>query len=208
VAARAKNGIDPTDPTDWTPIDTLTGGDALRNDREPAGIAVPDGSIHVVLASTRGGGWGVYRTRLTVDPLAFAAPQLITDPPFSHRYPVPLALGADGEPDLVCVRSNRSLHHPSDGLPNGSSADRRWSGSTTVRVADADAIALRDSYEDHATYTFDTGRSDDDRYARDTVGLFPDTTDTPAQISAGRKRLHAAIPEFIPVTCRAVLISD
>ena len=208
VVARAKDGLDPADPTDWTSIERLTGADELRQDLEPTGIAAPDGSIHVVLASTRAGGWGVFRTRLTVAPLAFGTPAAITDPPFSHRHPVPLTLGADGDPDLVCVRSNRSLQHPSDALPRGWSNDRRWSGSTTVRVTDAAAIALRGTYEDHTTYTVDAGRSDEDHYARDTVGLFPDTTDTPEVVSAGRARLRAALPDFIPVTCRAVLIAE
>jgi hypothetical protein len=46
-----------------------------------------------------------------------------------------------------------------------------------------------------------------DRITRGTIGLFvtPDTTD-PAVIQAAVTRLEAVLPEFMPVTARAVVV--
>lgn len=205
VVARCKDGSDPADLSDWTPSVTLPGADPLRHDRDPAALVDSGGVVRVMLASTRPGGWAVHRARLDLDPVAFSTPQPMTDQPCSHRWPVPLSLTGSGDLDAVCVRSNRGFEHP---VAHGDAAttDRRWSGSTTVRSSDAAAIALRDSYPDHLTYTYDTGRADPDRYARDTVGLFADSgTATPAEVEVTAERLRRALAEFLPATDRAVL---
>ena len=50
-------------------------------------------------------------------------------------------------------------------------------------------------------------RSNDDRLARDTIGLYltPDTID-PDQIRAAISQLNQVLQEFLPITTRAVFI--
>lgn len=206
IAARFKDGSDPADAGDWTAPVTLPGPDEHRHDREPAARVAPDGAVQVLFASTRDGGWSVHRSDLALDPLTWSAPQALTGPPFSERAPLPFSLAGDGTTDTVCVRSNRSITRTSTAHAATVTVDRRWSGCTTVRTTDAAALALRGTYEDHLTYTYDTGHSDADRFARDAVGLFLQSGGaSPEDVATARERLRRVLPEFMPATDRAVL---
>lgn len=205
VAARFKDGSDPAVATDWTPVITLPGADDLRHDREPAAHVTPGGAVQVLFSSTRDGGWSARRSGIGLDPLAWNASQALTGPPFSERAPLPLSLADSGQIDAIVVRSNRSLVRSSSTHAATVTVDRRWSGSTTVRVRDTGALNLRGSYDDHLTYTYETGRTDADRFARDAVGLFLDSGGAPpGDIQDTRERLRQVLPEFMPATDRAV----
>ena len=90
--------------------------------------------------------------------------------------------------------------------------DVRYNGTTTVDTRNTAKIALFGKFEDFQTYTYDTGtngvRTNNDRIARDTIGLYltPDTAD-PVQIKATISRLAGALGDFMPVTERAVFIT-
>ncbi|MGD0608922.1 MAG: hypothetical protein ABSA53_35735, partial [Streptosporangiaceae bacterium] len=87
--------------------------------------------------------------------------------------------------------------------------DGRYAGTTTVRATDTAKLALRGAFEDFQSYTYQGGvLTDTDRITRGTIGLFvtPDTSDATAT-QAAISRLAAVLPEFMPVTVRAVVIT-
>ena len=108
-------------------------------------------------------------------------------------------------------RSNQSLTYASETFGATRILDHRYAGTTTVDTGGTAKLALRGRYEDFQTYTYDAGRggtrTNDDRIARDTVGLYltPGITD-PAEIKAMLSRLANELAGFLPVTARAVFI--
>ena len=111
---------------------------------------------------------------------------------------------------------------PASGRPSGSrlayqspvagaeqTLDDRYAGTTTVRATDTAKLALRGAFEDFQAYTYEGGvLTDADRITRGTIGLFvtPNTSDATA-IQAAVSRLKAVLPEFMPVTARAVVVT-
>ena len=85
--------------------------------------------------------------------------------------------------------------------------DFRYSGSITVDTRHTAKLALRGRFDDFGTYIYDAGRggvrTNDDWYARDTVGVYIAAMDA-KDIS----RLNEVLEEFMPVTDRAVFIKD
>jgi hypothetical protein len=90
--------------------------------------------------------------------------------------------------------------------------DTRYAGTTTVDTGGRGKLALLGRFEDFQTYTYDAGqnraRTDDDRIARDTVGVYltPDTSD-PDQIKAIISQLRSVLAEFMPAAARAIFIT-
>jgi hypothetical protein len=113
---------------------------------------------------------------------------------------------------LLAYRSNESLAYTSAVNGATQTLDTRYGGATTADTRNAAKLAMRGKFEEFQTYTYDAGenglRTNDDRIARDTIGLFltPDTAD-PAQIKALVSRLANVLAEFMPVTDRAVFIT-
>jgi hypothetical protein len=210
VVARFKDGTDLTNVGDWRAISALAPHDESEHDREPAAVVGADGNLEAFWSSTRDGSWSVWKASINVAANTWGTPAPVTGPPFSERAPLPFHL-AGGL--MLAYRSNRSVTYPSSIYSATRTTDRRYSGSTTVRTTNAAAIALQGTYEDFAAYSYDAGstagRTDDDRYAWDTVGLYlePDTTDR-AAIQAARERIRRLLPEFLPATDRAVFIDD
>jgi hypothetical protein len=114
----------------------------------------------------------------------------------------------DGADTLLIYRSSESLRYVSALYGATESVDFRYAGSTTVDTRNTARLALRGSFDDPQTYVYDAGsqglRTNDDWYARDTVGVFlPAGTDEPT-IS----RLNRVLREFMPLTDRAVFIKE
>ena len=207
TVVRFKNGSNPANAGDWGPVVPLPVTDQHHDDLDPAAHVRPGGAIRVLFASTRDGGWSVYASDLSLEPVAWSPTQAVTAPPFSERTPLPLSLAGSGEIDAICMRSNRSITRTSTTHSATVTVDRRWSGATTVRARDTAALALRGTFDDHLSYVYDTGRTDADRYARNTVGLFVDTGAAGAEeVALARERLRRVLPEFVPATDRAVVI--
>lgn len=160
------------------------------------------------VSSTQNGGATIVRRTLAVGPLTWGAAQEAVAGPYARRGPLAVDTGAG---TLLVFRSNQSVSYASATYGATRILDDRYAGTTTVDTAGAAKLALRGRYEDFQTYVYDAGRggarSNDDRIARDTVGLFltPDTAD-PATIAAGLSRLAGELAGFLPVTARAVLI--
>ncbi len=208
VVYRVKNGLDPADAGDWSPILPLPKADPRDHDREPAARVAGSGDLELFWASTRDGGWSIWRAELSVTGPGAAEP--VTGAPYSQRAPLPLRLGQNV---LLVQRSNRSVSYTSEVYGAMRTVDGRYAGSTTASPRDTAKIALRGAFEDFQTYTYDAGaggqRSEDDWYARDTLGVYlaPDTMDA-AEIEGGSNRLRGILDEFMPATDRAVLIAE
>ena len=95
--------------------------------------------------------------------------------------------------------------------------DARYAGTTTVDIRDKARLALRGKFEDFLTYTDDAGargvRTNDDRIARDTIGLYlaipvKPPAPAPAAVAAVISRLSGVLTEFLPATDRAVFITE
>lgn len=216
VVMRPKTNLTPSDAASWEAVQVLPGTDPAVNDREPSAVPQTDGSLLVVWSTTRDGSWSVWRSTLEragEDAVTWGTPSPITDPPFDHR--APLLVDADpSDPSsnlLLLTRTNRSLRYDSELYGATATHDPRYSGTQTLRVTNAVRIAQRGALRDLQTYTYDTGppegRTDADWYARDTIGLYvePDTVD-PDALTRRVDRLRRVLPEFMPVTDRAVVI--
>ncbi|HEX2187407.1 MAG TPA: phage tail protein [Longimicrobiaceae bacterium] len=207
VALRAKGGADPT-VDDWGPVRTLPRPAPAVNDREPAAVVDAGGDLRLFWSSDRGGGRGVWRATLALapDPPVWGAAAALTPPPYAGRAPLPLPAAAGG---VLLYRSDRSVEYASGVYGATATVDFRYAGSITPHARDAARLDLRGAFGDLGGYTFDSGRTNDDRYRRDTLGLFlaPDTLD-PEAVERGRERLAAVVPEFLPATDRAVLVTS
>lgn len=209
VAYRFKAGVDPN-VADWSTVETLPKSDELAHDREPAAIVDGDGNLTVFFSSNRAGSWSIWRATLRLDagPLSWESEEELTAPPYSQRAPLPLPIAGG---TLLIHRSNESLEHTSEVYRASRTVDFRHAGATTVHTRNADQIDLRGAFEDLGSYTYDVGlagaRSDEDRYARDTIGVYvePDTFDS-ERVARGIDRLRAVMPEFMPATDRAVFV--
>ena len=203
VAYRVKDGLDPANAGDWSAIRRLSRPDPDDHDREPAARVDAGGDLELFWASTRDGGWSIWRADLdaaTGDP---GAAEAVTGPPWSQRAPLPLAVGPDV---LLLQRSNRSVEYTSEVYGGMRTLDGRYAGATTVAARDASKIALSGAFEDFQTYTYSAGETG--RYAPGAVGVYltPDTAD-PAAVAAVEARLERVLGEFMPATCRALLIA-
>ena len=112
----------------------------------------------------------------------------------------------------MTYRSNQSLPYRSTISGAQVTLDNRYAGTTTARATDTAKIALQGAFEDFQGYTYQGGTggvlTDADRITRGTIGLFvtPGTSDTTA-VQAAVSRLKAVLPEFMPVTARAVVVT-
>jgi hypothetical protein len=208
VMFRTKQGLDPA-TSDWSAVGMLPKAAPDNHDREPAPLIEAGGNIELFWSSTRSGGWTLWRATLDIGTLAFGAAQQLVNTPFSNRAPVAVDTGAG---TLLVYRSNESLLHTSLVYGATQTLDGRYNGATTADTRNAAKIALVGKFEDFQTYTYDAGtngvRTNNDRIARDTIGLYltPDTTD-PAAIKATVSRLANALGEFMPSSDRAVFIT-
>jgi hypothetical protein len=120
---------------------------------------------------------------------------------------------ADDDGLLLIYRANQSLTYQSQVYGATETIDFRYAGSTTAHSRNAAKLGLRQKFEDFQTYTYDTGqagqRTNEDWYGRDTIGLYltPDTMDA-GLINQGITRIERVLAEFMPITDRAVFITQ
>lgn len=207
VTYRVKQGIDPN-LSDWSIIRTLPkAGTGDYHDREPALLLDSTGNTELFWSSNQTGNWSIWRNTLDITAHAFGTtPEQITDDPYSQRTPIAIP---NGEDTLLVYRSNETLTYTSQVYSATQTFDYRYAGSTTADTRNAAKIALYGKFEDFQGYTYDAGlngkRTNEDWYARDTVGfyLIPDTAD-PEKIAAITSRINQVVGEFMPLTDRAV----
>ncbi|MCZ6819456.1 MAG: hypothetical protein O7G31_08195 [Calditrichaeota bacterium] len=207
VAYRTKASLD-VSASDWSSINLLPKPPAEDDydDLEPAALVNTDGNIELFLSSNRGDGWSIWRTLLDVDTNNWQEAERITAEPYSQRDPLPFRTA-----DIVRMlyRSNESLSYTSEVYRATQTTDFRYAGSTTVDVGNAQKIARRSSFDDFQGYTYDVGvngkRTNDNRYARDTIGLFliPDSVSDEA-ITRKSNIIASEVRRFLPIQVRAV----
>ena len=206
VVFRIKQGTNPA-ASDWGPIETIPKPSPSVHDREPAARVDAAGNIRLFWATTRNGSWSIRRSTFDLAAGPAWTPQLaVTTGPFAERAPVPIPVG---NATLLVYGGSMPLMYTSSVYRTTETSDFRYAGSTTTDTRNAAAIGLRGLFGDFLTYTFDTGTGPDDRYRRDTLGLYvtPNTA-VPAEIDRGLARLAAVVPEFMPAPDRAVFTTE
>jgi hypothetical protein len=197
VSFRVKNSTDPG-RADWDTVQPMPKPEGdHEDDREPCARLDGD-NLEVIWSSHRGGHWGIWQRGLDHVTQAWSAPGQLPAQAGSMRAPVAFARGDD---TVVVIRSSEPVLYTSPNYSATETLDSRYAGSLTTDTADAALRAARGSFDDLGSYLYDTGRTDDDRYARDTIGVYvPAGSDT--------RRAARVLREFMPLTDRAVFIEE
>jgi phage tail-like protein len=200
---RTKAALDPT-IADWTAavsVGDTTAPTSDHDDREPFAFAGPAG-IELAFSSNRDGRFAIWTL-----PLAGAA-ALTGGTTASERAP---AAFVDGAETFLVFRSNRGVPYRSAVYAATETVDQRYAGGTTADTRNAAKLALRRSFDDFQTYSYDAGRNgvrrNSDWYAHDTVGLYvAPTSASAAEVLAALRRLTQGLTRFMPATERAVFV--
>jgi hypothetical protein len=204
IVYRVKGNINPN-AAGWSGIQIFSTLPSEYHDREPAAFVNADDKIELFWSSNLDGNWSIWQRILDVAANTWGPEAQVTTDPYSQRAPLPVPI--DGG-TLLIYRSNESLSYTSEVYRATRTVDFRYAGSTTVHTRDTEKIALKGKFEDFQTYTYDAGQNDD-WYARDTIGLYlkPDTMDI-EKIDSVKFRIGKVLEEFMPVTDRAVFITQ
>lgn|GEM_PF-3238077 len=170
--------------------------------REPAAIVTAANTIQLFFASSGTDGWHIRSTQIT--PASQGAVQPITSGQFSHRAPAALRVGPVTR---LWFRNNESREYISSVYPAARTLDSRYGGSTTVVATNAKKISAWEQLDDIQRYSYDTAKSTQDWYARDTIGIFltADTSD-PKVIEKTSLTIENVVMRFLPIQTRVVLI--
>jgi len=186
----------------WTPARALVTSPTDYDDREPAALW-RDGKIELFWSSNRSGSWSIWHSTLSDSHTHQWAPAAqLTSNPYSQRAPLPALLG---EEMWLIYRANESVVY-TDGVET---VDFRYAGSTTVDTRNHTKIDLFGEFHDFQTYTYDTGyrgrRTNDNRYAQDTVGIYlmPEANDS-ALFASNRALIEKTLRQFLPIQVRTV----
>jgi len=170
--------------------------------KESAPVFTGAGKVELYFSSNRNDGWHVWFNTLSPNPAADE--KQITSGQFTCRAPVGTGT-ADGV--RLWFRNNSSQVYTSPSYPASQTIDARYAGSTTADTRNATKMGLRGNLVDVLRYTYDTGKDEDDWYARDTVGIYltPDTDDDKL-ILRKQTTLANVVRRFLPIQVRAVFI--
>lgn len=219
IAFRKKSGIESIE-AGWGPIQTLDKeilpGYAGYDDCEPAAVIYEQGGneyFDLFWASNRGGSWAIWNIKLDNGaPIDADAAVMLIYSPYSQRTPLPLPMD---EGISLLYRSNRCISYESDVYGATVITDFRYAGCTTIdpRNEIKNGLGRWQKYGDFLTYTYDTGKNgkptDDDWYARDTIGLYltPDTDDQKL-IMKNRELVKGVLKRFLPIQTRPIFIIE
>lgn len=127
---------------------------------------------------------------------------LADDKPDSNIDPIILThdVSGDKEPSVV-INSNDELQIYWRSKHRGQSYQSR-----TFDTNDPELKGRLGTFHDRAHYTYDTGKTHEDKFARDTIGIYltPDT-DQADQINRHRRLVEGPLKNFLPVNVRAEL---
>jgi phage tail-like protein len=186
----------------WEEHELAVAPGARYDNYEPSAFVVAGGA-ELFFSSNRSEGVHVWTNSVT--PSAEQADAQLTQGQFTHSAPAALGLSDGGA--KVWFRSNESLAYRSPLYPGSRTFDARYSGSTTIDTRDSAKFGISGRFDDTLHYLADTGRGNDNRYARDTVGVYltPDTDDD-SLIITKRDQIERVLRDFLPIQVRAVVI--
>ncbi len=170
----------------WGPQQSLSADLPSSGRDEAPWPVVVGGQVWLFFHSNRGGPWQVW-ARIH-DGTAWQSAALLSDERTADQEPTGFV---DGSGDLhVFWTSQRRT---------------RWYQSRTLDLSNAPMLAEMGTLEDHGHYTYDTGATNDDWYARGTVGIYlePDVVNADA-IAAAAQRAAAFLEPFRAAPVRYV----
>jgi len=207
LAYRVKAGLDPS-ADDWSQTRTLPKPEPAPgppHDREPYPVVRADGSLDVFWSSDRGGQLAIWQATLDRATHAWGEPTQVATSAEATRAPL---VFSQANATRLVFRSSESVRYIGGLYGAVQTVDSRYAGSSTLQTRDTRALARRGTFDDTGTYLYDTGRggvrTDDDWYARDTIGVYLAGATDEAQQS----RLRLVLRELMPLTDRAVFIKD
>ncbi len=177
----------------WTEPFQITSG--KHRDESPAAVFW-NGEIHLYWHSNRYGRWQLFSQTLNwsgIEPDTIGDPEFVTD-----------EVTKDKDPFVVIDNTSNQFH-----LFWRSQRGGREYQSRTLDTADPKMMADLRTFRDRAHYTYDTGKDDDDYYARDTVGVFiTPNPEYPDLDDRNRRLLDGPLKEFVPINIRPVLFLE
>lgn len=193
--------------SDWTEQELLDDNnkEPLYQRKEPAAILRDSNHIDLYFSTDRTGSWNIWQKTFDKTLSDWTNDEPITSGYFTKKAPAILQ-DAQGNPRLL-FRTNESIDYPSKLYIGTTTVDSRYSGSITIDVKNKEKIGGRFMYEDILDYVYDTGKENEDWYARDTIGLYltPDTEDQQL-ITKNRELVEGILDRFLPIHLRAVFI--
>ncbi|OPX96050.1 MAG: hypothetical protein A4E58_01876 [Syntrophorhabdus sp. PtaB.Bin006] len=176
------------------------------DDREPSALVTEAGTIDLFWSSTKEGSASIRRNALAPPANVWGVAEEITKGPFSERDPLPLMVNS------VCTvvyRSNKGIPYKSQVYKATETTDFRYAGSVTVDTQNTAKNELHGEFEDFQAYTYDTGRKDDNWYARDTVAMYLKAgTGDPGLINRNRGIVKQLLTEIMPIQVRPVFVIE
>lgn len=174
----------------WTGPYPIT--DGLQRDETPS-AAFWNGQVHLFWHSNRNQKWQVYYQTMKwtgMGPTLAGTPQAITTEATDDKEPFARVDSATNQLHLYWRSQRRGRDYRSRSIDTG----------------DPKMIAELRTFQDRAHYTYDTGKKEDDYYARDTVGVFlTPNPEKPDLDDRNRRLFNGPLKEFIPINIRPVL---
>ncbi len=194
--------------SDWTEHELSVdshNGESNYDRKEPAAILLNSGNIELYFSSSRTGSGNIWHKTFDKAKNGWTVEASVTSGPFTQKAPA-IFQDSEGTPWLV-FRSNESLVYSSKVYPGTTTLDSRYSGSTTIDVRNRARIGGHGQLEDILHYTYDTGKKNEDWYARDTIGIYlsPDT-ENQQLITRSQELVKGILHKFLPIQLRTVFI--
>lgn len=146
-----------------------------------------EGRVWLLFHSNRRGPWQIWTTSHTGT--TWEEPMRLSDEQTADKEPTGFVDATTNELRVFWTSQRRT----------------RWYQSRVLDLNDTHMLGEIGTFKDHGHYVYDTGRTNDDWYSRDVVGLFvePDTVHEPT-IEAGVQRAAAFLDPFRPAFVRHV----
>ena len=153
-------------------------------------------------SSNQDGSWSICSSILNTNQNKWDSAVKISKGPYNQKNPFIIP---DQNKHKLGYRSNEHMVRKSE-IYNYEDYDFSPAGSTTLVANNSLKIGLINQYEDFTSYTYDTGKSNNNKFARDTVGIYLKTgyAGSMDQNTRLKKMLH----NFIPVNTRLVISSE
>jgi len=219
IAYRRKRSLAP-DGRDWSKVKLLPRTEEVNpdeekpifHDREPApGLAAGENAdkIELFWSSNRSGSWSIWASKLLdIDANTWDTPEQVTGRPLPSATDNALSVFSERAPLAIDREKGTLLMYRSNQY---NEFDARYAGTTTFDTRRKRKEEQPGALEDIQAYTYDAGkngkRTDDNRIARDTVGIYLETGNTNSNdVDSAISSVKNALVECMPITARAVFI--